>query len=160
MSAHCALVDWEYEIASINLIIFTTVWKVTGPINLTMHCNTQIDMNELGRTCGVHVTDPNLPLERQTVYNLIEYISTTNPEILTALLMICFKPSLQNNFDKTVAWPITADPKKKSTKKKTTVNIGAVEVKIGIGETGDHIRFHTGNEYYHMSGAQRSELHN
>ena len=72
MSAHCATGYWEDEIYRINLIISTTVWKGTGPITLTMHCNTHRDMNELARTCGVHVTDPNLPSERQTIYNLIE----------------------------------------------------------------------------------------
>ena len=78
MSAHCATGDWEDEIARINLIISTTVWKGTGPITLTMHCNTYRDMNELARTCGVHVTDFILPLEQQTLYNLIESISTTS----------------------------------------------------------------------------------
>ena len=61
MYAHCATGDWEDEIARINLIISTTVWKLTGPIKSTMHCNTHRDMNELDRTYGVHVTDPNLP---------------------------------------------------------------------------------------------------
>ena len=59
--------------------------------------------------------------------------------------MIRFNPSLRNIFDKTVAWLITADPKKKSSKKQTTANIGAVEVKNVIGETGVRIRFHTGS---------------
>ena len=72
MSAHCATGDWEDEIARINLIIYTTVWKGTGPITLTMKCNTHRDMNELASTCGLHVTDPNLPSERQTIYNLIK----------------------------------------------------------------------------------------
>ena len=81
-------------------------------------------MNELAKTYGVHVTDPNFPSEQQTVYNLIELISTTSPEILAALSMICFHPSIWNSFDKTVAWLITADPKKKSTKKETTDNNG------------------------------------
>ena len=139
MCAHCATHDWEDEIARINLIIFTTVWKGTGPINLTMHCNTHRDMKELASTCGVHVTDTKLPSNRQTVYNLIESISTTSPEILAALSMICFNPSLQNSFDKTVDWLITADPDKKYSKKKNTANIGAVEVKNGIGETGVHL---------------------
>ena len=103
-------------------------------------------MNKLDRTCGVHVTDPNLPLERQIVYNIIESISTTKPEILAALSMICFDPSLLFCFDKTVAWLITADSKNKSAKKKTTANIGDVEVNKGIGETGVHLLFHTGNE--------------
>ena len=72
MSDHCVTGDWEDEITMINLIISTTFWEGTGPITLTMHCNTQRDMNELARTFGVHVTDPNLLLEQQTVYNLIE----------------------------------------------------------------------------------------
>ena len=55
---------------------------------------------------------------------------------------------------------ITADNKNKSAKKKTTDNIGAAEVNNGIGETGFHLRLHTGSEYYRMSGSQRSELHN
>ena len=139
MSAHCATGDWEDEIARINLIISTTVWKGTGPITLTMHCNTHRDMNELARTCGIHVTDPNLPSERQTVYNLIELISTNNTEILEALSMISFNPSLRIFFDNTVALMITADPKKKSSKKQTTANIGAVEVNDGIGETRVHL---------------------
>ena len=133
MSAHCTTGDWEDEISRINLIITTTVWKGTGPITLTMHCNTQRDMNELARTCGVHVTDTNLSLERKMVYNLIESISTTSPGMLAALSMIYFNPSLQNIFDKNVPWLITDDPKKKSTKKKTTANIGAGEVKNRIG---------------------------
>ena len=66
ISDHCATGDWEYEIARISLIISTTVLKGTGPINLTMHCNKHRDMNELARTCGIHVTNPNLPSERQT----------------------------------------------------------------------------------------------
>ena len=74
--------------------------------------------------------------------------------------MILFNPSLQNSFDKTVAWLITADPKKKYVKKQTTANIGDVEVKNVIGETGVHLRFHTGSEYDRLSGAQRAELHN
>ena len=65
-------------------------------------------MNELAMTCGVHITNPNLPSERQTVYNIIESISTTNPEILADLLMIPFNPSLQNSFEKTVALVIYA----------------------------------------------------
>ena len=32
MSAHCVKGYWEDEIARINLIISTTVWKVTGPL--------------------------------------------------------------------------------------------------------------------------------
>ena len=79
MSAHCVKGYWEDEIARINLIISTTVWKVTGIITLTMHCNTHRDMNELSSTCGVHVTYTNLPSEQQTVYNLIGSISTTSP---------------------------------------------------------------------------------
>ena len=79
MSAHCATGDWEDENSRINLIISTTVLKGTGPITLNMHCNTQRDMNEFYRTCGVHFDDPNLPSERQTLYNLIESISTTSP---------------------------------------------------------------------------------
>ena len=160
MSAHCDTGDWEYAIAMINLIISTTVWKGTGPITLNIYCNTHIDMNELDRTCGVHVTYPNLPLERQTVYNLNELISTTNLEILAVLSMICFNPSLRNIFDKTVDWLITADTKKKSAKKQTTSNIGAVEVKNGIGETGFHLQFHTGNECDRLYGAKRADLHN
>ena len=117
-------------------------------------------MNELARACGVHVTDPNLPLERQTIYNIIEFISTTIPEILAALSIICFNPSLRNSFDKTVAWMITADTKKKPAKKQTTANIGAVEVNNGIGETGVHLLFHNRIEYDRLSGAQRAELHN
>ena len=74
--------------------------------------------------------------------------------------MIFFNPSLQNSSDKTVSWLITADPKKKSTKKQTTDNIGAVEVKNGIGETGFHLQFYTGSEYDRLSDAQTSELHN
>ena len=100
MSAHCVTGDWEDEIARINLIISTTVWKGTGPITLPMHCNTHRDMNELASTYGLHVTDPNLPSEQQTVYNLIELISTTGPEILAALSMIQFKPILRNCFEK------------------------------------------------------------
>ena len=42
---------------------------------------------------------------------------------------------------------ITADTKKKSTEKKTTANIGAVEVNNGIGETGVNLIFHTESEY-------------
>ena len=103
MSAHCDTGDWEYAIAMINLIISTTVWKGTGPITLNMHCNTHRDMNELARTCDFHVTDPNLPSERKTVYNLIESICITSPEILAALSMIRFNPSLRNSFDKNVA---------------------------------------------------------
>ena len=117
-------------------------------------------MNELANTCGVHITDPNLPSEQKTVYNLIELISTTSPEILATLSMIRFNPSLRNIFDKTVAWLITADPKKKSSKKQTTANIGAVEVNNRIGETGVHFGSHTGNEYDRLSGAQIAELHN
>ena len=74
--------------------------------------------------------------------------------------MIRFNPSLRNIFDKNVPWLITADPKKKSDKKQTTSNIGAVEVKNGIRETGVHLRFHTGSEYERLSGAQIDELHN
>ena len=125
-----------------------------------MHCNTHRDMIELARTCGVHVTYPNLPLEQQTVYNLIESISNTSPAILAALSMIRFKPSLRNIFDNIVAWLIAADPKKKFAKKQTTDNIRAVEVKNGIGETVVHLRFHTSSEYDRLSGAQRAELHN
>ena len=125
-----------------------------------MHYNTHIDMNDLARTCGVHVTDPNLPPERQTVYNLIEFISTTSPEILAGLSMIRFNPGLRNSFEKTVAWRITDDPKKKHTKKKSTTNIGSVGVNDGIGETGVHLRFHTGSEYDRLSGAQRAKIHN
>ena len=62
-------------------------------------------------------------------------------------------------FDKTLAWLITADAKKKSDKKQTTANIGAVEVNNGIGETGVHLIFHTSSEYDHLYGAQRYELH-
>ena len=72
MSAHFATGDWEYEISRINLIISTTFWKGTGTITLNMHRNIHRDMNELARTCGVHITDTNLPSERQNVYNLIE----------------------------------------------------------------------------------------
>ena len=79
MFAHCAPGDWEDEIARINLIISTTVLKYNSPITLTMHCNTYRDTNELARTCGVHVTDTNLPLEQKNIYNIIESISTTNP---------------------------------------------------------------------------------
>ena len=100
MSAHCATGDWEDEIARINLIISRTDWKGTGPITLTLHCNTHRDMNGFDSTCVIHVTDPNLPLERQTVYNLVESISTTSPEILADLPMIRFKPSLRNSFEK------------------------------------------------------------
>ena len=60
MSAHCATGDWEDEISSFNLIIYTTVWKGNGPINSTMHCNTHIDMNELARICGRGRTDQKL----------------------------------------------------------------------------------------------------
>ena len=74
--------------------------------------------------------------------------------------MICFNTSLRNSFDKTVAWLITADTNNDSTKKKTTANSGAIEVNNGIGETGVHLRFHTGSEYDRLSGAQRAELHN
>ena len=74
--------------------------------------------------------------------------------------MICFNPSLRNSFDKTLAWLITANPKKKSAKKQTTANIGAVEVNNRIGETGVHLRLHNGSEYDRLSGAQRAELHN
>ena len=66
-------------------------------------------------------------------------IYTTSPEILAALSMIHFNPSLQNIFDNTVARLITADSKKKYAKKQTTANIGAVEVNNGIGETGVHL---------------------
>ena len=45
MSAHCATGYWEDEIARINLIISTTVWKRTVPNTFTMNCNTQIKMN-------------------------------------------------------------------------------------------------------------------
>ena len=145
ISAHCATSDWEDKIARINLIISTTVWKGTGPITLTMHCNIHRDMNELARTCGVHVTDPNLPLERKPVYNLIESISTTSPEILAAFSMIQFDPSLRNSFDKTLAWMIPAYPKKKYYKKQTKYNIGTVEVNNGISETGVNLRFSTGS---------------
>ena len=79
MSDHCATGDWEDEISRINLIISTTFWKGTGTITLNMHRNIHRDMNELARTCGVHVTDPNLPLEQKNLYNLIELISTTSP---------------------------------------------------------------------------------
>ena len=160
MSTHCATGDWEDEIARINLIIPTTVWKGTGPITLTMHYNTHKDLNELVRTCGIHVTDPNLPLEQQNVYNLIRSISITSPEILVALSMICFNPSLQYSLDKTVAWLISSDPKKKYSKKQTTDNIGDVEVMNGIGETGVHLRFHTSSGYERLSGTQRAEFHN
>ena len=98
-------------------------------------------------------TDTNLRSERQTVYNIIESISTTIPEILAALSMIRFNPILRNSFDKAVAWLITDDPKKKSVKKQTTANIGAVEVNNGIGENGVHLRFHTSSEYDRLSGA-------
>ena len=74
--------------------------------------------------------------------------------------MIRFKPSIRNSFDKTVAWMTTADTKNKSAKQQTTANIGAVEVNNGIGKTGVHLRFHTGSEYDHLSGAQIAELHN
>ena len=74
--------------------------------------------------------------------------------------MIRFNPSLRNCFYKTVAWPITADPKKKYAKKQTTYNIGAVELNNGIGENRVHLRFHTGSEYDRLSGAQRADLHN
>ena len=117
-------------------------------------------MNELARTCGFHVTDPNLPLEQQTIYNIIESISTTSPEILAALSIICFNTTLQNSFDKTVAWMTTADTKNKSAKQQTTANIGAVEVNNRIGQTGVHLRFHTGSEYARLYGAQRAEIHN
>ena len=66
-SSHCETVDWEDEITRINLIISSTVWKGTGTITLTMHCNMHRYMNEMDRTCGVHVTDPNLTSEQQTV---------------------------------------------------------------------------------------------
>ena len=92
MSAHCVTGDWEDEIDRINLIISTTVWKGTVPITLTMHCNTHPYMNELANTCGVHITDPNLPSEQKTVYNIIELISTTSLEILADLSMIRFNP--------------------------------------------------------------------
>ena len=104
-------------------------------------------MNELARTCGIHVTDTNLPSEQQTIYNLIELISTKNTEILEALSMISFNPSLRKSFDNTVALMITSDPMKKSAKKQTTANLGAVEVKNGIGVTEVHIRFNTRDEY-------------
>ena len=78
MSDHCATGYGEDEIARIKLIISTTVWKLTGSITLNMHCNTHTEMNELARTCGIHVTDTNLPLEQQNVYILIEIISTYN----------------------------------------------------------------------------------
>ena len=55
---------------------------------------------------------------------------------------------------------ITADTKKKSSKKQITANIEAVEVKSGIVETGVYIRFYTGSEYDRLAGAQRAELHN
>ena len=71
MSAQCATGDWENEISRINLIISTTIWKGTGPITLAMHCITHRDMNELSRTCGVYVTDPNILWEQQIVYNII-----------------------------------------------------------------------------------------
>ena len=74
--------------------------------------------------------------------------------------MIRFNPSLRNSFYKTVAWLISDDPKNKYAKNQTTSNIRAVEVKNGIGETGVHLRFHTGNEYDCMYGSQRAELHN
>ena len=80
--------------ARINIIISTTIWKGTVPITLTMYCNTHIEMNELDRTCGVHVTDTNLPSELQTVHNIIELISTTSLEILANLSMIRFNPSI------------------------------------------------------------------
>ena len=63
MSAHCATGDWGDEIARINLIISTTVWKGTDPITLTINCNKHRDMNEWASTCGVYVTDLNLPSE-------------------------------------------------------------------------------------------------
>ena len=74
--------------------------------------------------------------------------------------IIRFNLSLRNSFDKTVAWLITTDPKNKSAKNQTTSNVGAVEVKNGIGETGVHLRCHTGSEYYRLSDAQRAEIHN
>ena len=67
MSSHCATGDWEDEIARINLFISTTGWKVTGPITFTIHYNTQRYMNELARTCGIHITNPNLPSDHQTI---------------------------------------------------------------------------------------------
>ena len=60
ISAHFATGDWEDEFSRINLNISTTVWKVNGPITLTIHCDTHRDTNELSSTCGIHVTDPNL----------------------------------------------------------------------------------------------------
>ena len=120
----------------ISLCVSQCMVKVMGKVpfqTLTMHCNIHRDMHELARTCGNHVTDTNLCLERQTVYNIIKLISTTNTEILAALSMICFNPSLRNSLVKTVDWLITADPKKKSAKNQNTANIGPVEVKNGIG---------------------------
>ena len=117
-------------------------------------------MNELARTYGVHVTDPNLPSELQNVYNLVESILTTSPEIFAAFSMIHLNHGLRDSFDKIVAQLITSEPKKKYTKKQTTANIGAVEVNNGIGETGVHLRFHTGSEFYRLTVAQRADLHN
>ena len=74
--------------------------------------------------------------------------------------MIRFNPSFKNSFEKTVAYLITADPKKKYSKKQTTDNIGYVEVKNGIGETGVHLIFHTRSEYDRLSGTKIAELHN
>ena len=99
-------------------------------------------------------------MERQTVYNIIESISTTSTEIFADFSMIRFNPGLQNSFDKTVAWIITADTKNKYTKKQTTANIGAFELKNGIFETEVYLRFHTNSEYDRLSGAQIAELHN
>ena len=39
-------------------------------------------------------------------------------------------------------------------------NIGAVQVNNRIGQTGVHLRFHTGSEYARLYGAQRAEIHN
>ena len=44
MYDHCAISDWEDEIARINLIISATVSEETGTITLNMHCNTHLDM--------------------------------------------------------------------------------------------------------------------
>ena len=74
--------------------------------------------------------------------------------------MIRFNPGLQNSFNKTVAWMITADPKKKYSRKQTTDNIVAIEVKNVIDETGVHLQFYTGSEYDRLSIAQRAELNN
>ena len=74
--------------------------------------------------------------------------------------MIYFNPSLKNSFYKNLAWMITADPKKKYSRKQTTDNIVAIEVKNVIDETGVHLQFYTGSEYDRLSIAQRAELNN